>query len=101
MRDAKLYFLTYKDWKPIVALVEKNKIDSLKLFITIFQLMSASSKEQYYAIISLHNMVDSIIEEYGCVEANENDLIRTTLHSYSGESLYGDKKNTNFLMKVK
>lgn len=99
-RDARLYFLKYKDWKPLAEIIETHKNYNLKHFVTIFQLMTHSSENHHYAILSLIDDVDKIIEEYGAEEAGEKDLVRNTLHDYYGEPLYGSKSNVTFLNKI-
>lgn len=99
-RDAKLYILTYKDWNPLSELLQKNIDYTLKDDVTIFQLMASTNTGQHYAILTLSDRADKIVEEYGGILASENDLLRKSLHSYSGEPLFGDKTNVTFLNKI-
>lgn len=98
-KDAKLYILSDKDWKPLSDLIKSNKYIYLARDITIFQLMSSTSIGQHYAIISRTDKADTVVEEYGAVLASENNSLKTTLHEYYGEPLFGDKTNVIHLKK--
>jgi hypothetical protein len=100
IRDAKLYILLHRDWQTLAALFEDHKDHTLKLDITIFQLMGASSVNQQYAILTLSDRADKIVEKYGAILASDKDLLRISLHSYLGQPLYGDKINLTFLKKL-
>lgn len=99
-RDAKLYLLSDKDWKQLAETIDNNPDYTLKNDITIFQLYSASSKSQDYAILSLSDKADKVVENYGATLAEEPNLLRNSLHEYKGEPLYGDRTNISFLDKV-
>ena len=99
-RDAKLYFLSDKDWQPLVDLFERNTDFNLKLDISIYQLMTSTSVGRHYAILTLSDKADKIVEEYGAIPAAKYDTLRITLHDYNGHTLYGDKKNAIFLNKI-
>ena len=92
-RDAQLYILFDKNWQPLSDLINNNKDNYLAKDITIFQLMSSISIGQHYAIITRTEKADKVVEEYGAVLASENNNLRTTLHKYYGEPLFGDKTN--------
>ena len=99
-RDARLYFLTYKDWEPLVQQIEAHRNATLKDLVLVFDLFTGYPKEHYYAILSLHNDIDRIVEDYGCVEADEKNLMRTLLHEHHDDPVYGDKSLLVFLNKV-
>jgi len=98
-RDAKLYILEHKDWKPLSASFDNNYDYNLKFDITIFRKSPSSMLEHSYAILSLSDKADDIIEEYGAVLTKEKDYLRNTLHTNCGVPLYGDKDNLSFLVK--
>lgn len=99
-RDAKLYLLSDKDWKQLAESIDNNSDYTLKNDVTIYQLYSASSKSQEYAILSLSDKADKVIEDYGATLAKEPNLLRNSLHQYFREPLYGDKTNISFLDKI-
>ena len=98
-RDAKLYFLKLRDWKPLADIFLTQSDHLLKDDITIFKL---SSIIHHYAILTLSDKVDKIVEEYGAILASEEDLLRNALLSENnyGEPLFGDKNNIGFLKKA-
>ena len=98
-RDAKLYTLSAKDWKPLAELFQNHKDYNLKLDISIYQLMTSSSVEKYYAILTISDKADKIVEDYGAAPAPDKDFLRTSLHNYQGDTLFGDKSNVVFLKK--
>ena len=98
-RDANLYILTDKDWKPLADIIEHHSNSSLKTDITIFQLHSVSSKVNEYAIISLSDTADKLVMDYGATLAGEPNIMRNSLHNYNGDPLFGDKSNLTFLNK--
>jgi len=98
-RDAKLYILSDKDWKPLADLFQDDKDYNLKLDIVIYQLMTPTSVGQQYAILTLSDKADEIVEKYGATPAPEKDYLRNTLHDYHGDTLFGDKTNVVFLNK--
>ena len=87
---AKLFILVDKDWKPLAE--EVSKTPSLINLITIFQLMTSISVGNHYAILSLSDTLDRIIQEFGGYESPENMLIYT-LRNYFGDPLFGYKNN--------
>ena len=99
-RDAKLYLLIDKDWKPLADLIEKHLDNSLKNDVTIFQLFSVSNNSQDFAVLSLSDKSDKVVEQYASNESDKNDSLRTTLHEYYGDPLYGDKRNLTSLKKL-
>lgn len=97
-RDAKLYFLHAEDWQVIKDAIENSRHShQLEQEITIFLFPTSNSANGYYAILSLSDVVDKIVETAGAVEADEKDYARNALHDYYGEPLYGDKSNVAFL----
>lgn len=99
-RDANLYILSDKDWKPLAELFQDHEDYNLRLDISIYQLMASTSIGQQYAILTLSEKADKIVEEYGATPADDKDLLRITLHDYNGDTLFGDKKNVMFLNKI-
>ena len=99
-RDANLYILSHKDWKPLADVLEYHPDFTLKNDVTIFQLMTPSSQGQHYAILSLSEKADKIIQDYGATIASDKDNLRNTLHNYNDEPLFGDKTNVAFLNKL-
>ncbi len=99
IRDAKLYILEDKDWKPLAELINNHNNYRMKNDITIFQFPSQDSKGDYYSILSLSEKADLIIEEYGGYHSPINTLY-ASLPNYIGEPLFGDKSNTAFLPKM-
>lgn len=99
-REAKLYILSDKDWKPLADLIENHKDCMIKQQITIYQLMTSTSSGEHYAILTLSISAEKIVEDYGASAVKENDYLKTTLHDYHGDTLYGDKTNIVFLNKI-
>jgi len=99
-RDAKLYILSDKDWKPLADLFESHKDYNLKHQVYIYKLMTSTSVGQQYAILTLTDAADKIVEDYGATPAADKDLLRNTLHNYHGDTLFGDKSNVVFLNKI-
>ena len=99
IRDARLYLLTDIDWKPLAHQIEQHVNYNLKDLIVIFNL-SNDKTIRNYAILSMSEDTDKIIEKYGAKEAREKDFLRTTLHDNYSEPLFGDKTNLVFLNKV-
>jgi len=102
-RDAKLYYLNHKDWKPLADKIEQHKNYDLKNLIVIFDIFSAYPKHHRYAILSLHEDIDKIVEDYGeddIKEAAEDDLMRNELRNYHKDPVYGDKSRSVYLNKV-
>ena len=99
-RNAKLYLLSDKDWKPLAEIIDNNSSHILEDDVTIYQLYSASSKNLEYAILSLSDRADKIIEEYGATPAKEPNSLRNSLREYYGDPLYGNKSNIIFLEKI-
>lgn len=99
-RDAKLYILSDKDWKPLADTFEAHKDYNLRHQVSIYQLMTSASVGQQYAILTLTDTADKIVEDYGATPAADKDLLRNTLHSYHGDTLFGDKSNIVFLNKI-
>lgn len=97
-RDAKLYILTDIDWKPLAEIIQNHEDRNIKNDVTIFQLPMHESKWNYYAILSLSSKADLILEEYGAYHSPRNALT-AILHAYRGEPLFGDKSNTDSIMK--
>jgi hypothetical protein len=91
-RDANLYILSDKDWQPLA--------NTLKDEVVIFQLMTSTNSGNQYAILSLSEKADKVVEEYGATPASDKDLLRNRLHEYSGDVLFGDKSNIIFLNKI-
>ena len=99
-RDAKLYILLDKDWKPLTNFIDNHSNQTLKNDITIYQLYSTDSKNLEYAILSLTDTIDKIIEDYGAIIAKEPNLLRNSLHKQSRKPLYGDNENLVLLNKI-
>lgn len=99
-RDAKLYILADKDWKPLAEILEQKNNYKEKLDTSIYQLMTSTSIGQHYAILTLSEESDKIVEEYGATIADDKNLLRISLHNYNGEILFGDKTNVVFLNKL-
>ena len=97
--DAKLYILSDKDWMPLADTFENHQDYILKNDVTIFQLITPTNQVQQYAILSLSEKADKIIQDYGASIAPDKDLLRHSLHNYNGEPLFGDKTNLAFLNK--
>lgn len=101
IRDAKLYLLSDKDWKPLAESINNNADYTLKNDVTIFQLYASSSKSQEYALLSLSEKSDTIIEHYGATLAGEPNYLRNSLHDEPSRiPLYGEKSNIAFLKKI-
>ncbi len=99
-RDAKLYILSNKGWEPLSNLINNDNNIYLQRDITIYQLFTSTSKDEEYAIITLSDKADKIVEEYGAILSGQNDSLKTTLHDYFGEPLFGDKSNVIHLQKL-
>ena len=99
-RDAKLYILSDKDWKPLAEIFQNHKDYNLKLEISIYQLMTSTSVGHHYAILTLSEKADKIVEEYGATPAADKDLLKNTMHNYHGDTLFGDKSSIVFLNKI-
>jgi hypothetical protein len=99
-RDANLYILSKKEWKPLCDILENNKDYTLKNDVTIFQLMTSTSINLEYAILTLSEATDKIVDEYGAIQASNDDMLRNSLHNYFGNPLFGDKTNLTFLNKI-
>ena len=99
-RNAKLYILSNKEWKPLVNLINNDKNIYLQRDITIYQLFTSTSKVEEYAIITLSEKADKVVEEYGAILSEQNNYLKTTLHDYFGEPLFGDKSNVIHLQKL-
>lgn len=98
-RDARLYYLHHKDWKPLVAQVERHRNYDLKDLIVIFG-SNVYPPIHSYTILSMHPVVDNIIEEYGGFEATPDDLMRNALHQDTAAPLYGEKSRIVYLNKI-
>lgn len=99
-RDTELYLLFDKDWKPLAELINRSVDIYLQSDITIYQLFNATSISQAYAILTRTEKADKLVESYGCLKASENDTLRTTLHDYYGEPIFGSKNNVIHLKKL-
>ena len=99
-RDAKLYWISDTDWKPLIEKIEQHKNHTLKDFIIIYDLCKSHPSNQYYAILSLHEDVDKIVEEYGGEESTPNDILRITLHDENEMPVYGEKTRIVHLSKT-
>jgi hypothetical protein len=99
-RDANLYILSHKDWMPLADTVKNHQDYTLKNDVTIFRLTIPRDQVQEYAILSLSEKADKIIQDYGASSASDKDLLRNSLHNYYGELLFGDKTNLAFLNKL-
>ena len=94
-RDAKLYFLFGKELQPLIDII--NMDTSIQNEITIYQLMSHTSTGKEYGILSLSDLADKTIEDYGGTIADKDEMIKITLHKYFGDPLYGNKDNLSHL----
>jgi hypothetical protein len=99
-RYAKLYTIRYTDWKPLVEKIEQHKDYSLKNLIAIYDLSKNHPGNQYYAILSLHEDIDKIVEDYGAKESPSNDYLRITLHDENEIPVYGEKSRIVYLDKT-
>jgi hypothetical protein len=97
-RNAKLYILVDKDWNPLAELINAQDDNKIKSDITIFQLFSETSQGEHYAILTLSDKADKLVEEYGAYHSLNNSLI-PSLPDYIGEPLFGEKSNTIYLIK--
>ena len=88
-REAKLYTLEEKEWQPLVAMIGNER------YISIYQLNSETSKVLYFAVLSLNDKTDKIVEEYGAIEAIGPNSLRAELRIRN--PLYGDRTNVNYL----
>lgn len=82
---------------PLKQLIEEYKELTLKDDVAIFQLMTPTSKGQFYAIVSVSDEADKIIEEYGAISSSENDYAICELKNYTKDPLFGNKILTVFL----
>lgn len=98
-REAKLYILSDKDWKPLAAIIESHKDYEIKNNVIVYQLMTTNSINQEYAVLTLSETADKIVEDYGAKLTDEKNVLRNTLHYYQGDTLYGEKSNITFLNK--
>jgi hypothetical protein len=98
-RDARLYTLNYKDWKPLIEIIEQHKDQNLKLFVMIFNLSPSDSINHYYAVLSMHDTIDKLVEDYGAEEVPKHNTMRSELHRGGYELLYGEKTNIVHLNK--
>lgn len=99
-RDANLYWLRGKDWKPLAALIMAHKDDRLQKDITIYQQFASSSTSYEYVIITRTEDTDKFIEDYGATVAGEIDSTRNSLHQENRDPLFGDKANLIHLKKL-
>lgn len=97
-RYAKLYILMNKDWKPLADIFINHRDATLQNDISIFKIGYKPSLTHYYAIITLSDSADNIVEEYGA-EVAETDLVRNTLQDHH-EALFGEVTNVNFLERI-
>jgi len=97
---AKLYLLVDKDWKPLADLINNHKDYKIKSDVTIYQLMTETCDSHHYAILSLSDQADKLVEDYGAYHSPINTLI-ATLPDYNGEALFGAKSNTIHLINNK
>ena len=99
-RDAKLYKIIYTDWKPLIEKIEQHRDFTLKEFVLVYDLSKNHPDNQYYAILSLHEDVDKIVEASGAEEFRADDLLRLTLHDETENPIYGDKSRIIHLKKL-
>ena len=99
-RNAKLYLLSNKDWKQLADNIDTHSDYTLKNDIAIFQLYSPSGEGREYAVLSISDKADDVIENYGATLATEINMIRYSLHQNHREPLYGDKSIISLLGKV-
>ncbi|MFC0775701.1 hypothetical protein [Terrimonas alba] len=99
-RDAKLYYLRYLDWKPLVEQIEQHKNYSLKHLITVFKTSLEYPPTHSYTLLSMDSDIDKMIESYGGIEAAPNDLMRNALHHNTPDTLYGEKSSVIYLNKI-
>ena len=99
-RDAELYILSDKDWQPLSDRISNSNDIYLVRDITIYQLSNSTSIGHYYAILTRTEKADKLVEEYGALLSTKNDSLRTSLHDYYGEPLFGDKGNVIHLKKL-
>jgi hypothetical protein len=98
-REAKLYILEHKDWELLADKFIYHQDAALQIDVSIFKIGPKSTTTHSYAIITLSDKADSIVEEYGAILVGKKDLLRNTLHNYS-ETLFGDISNLDFLERV-
>ena len=98
-RDAKLYWLRDKDWKPLGELIMAHKDDRLQKDITIYQQFASNSTSYNYVIITRTEDADKFVEEYGATVASETDSTGASLRQENRDPLFGDKANLLYLTK--
>lgn len=101
IRDAKLYLLSDKDWKPLADIILDHINYTLRNDITIFQLMSFHSTGQNFAILTLSENADFLVEQFGAIPLPnpESNTLTHSLYNYVGEPLFGEKENLAFLKR--
>src|SRR5262245_3554203 len=99
LRDARLYHLQHLDWKPLISQVKK-KNQHLKSLIVVFKNNRLHLPIHFYSLLSMHEDLDRLIEDYGGIEADPTDLLRNALHRNTPKPLYGDKSSVVKLRKI-
>ena len=97
-RDARFYFLINKDWEPIKKAID-SKIDYFNQAIDIAVFRISKLKDIHrYAILSVSEEIDTIIENCGG-ELNDKDLIINALKkgNHNFELIYGADNLVAFL----
>ena len=96
-RDAKLYFIEHQDWKPLIDILDSNKNQNLKNLVAIHGLLSEAGSSHFYAILSISDRCDKIIEEYGGILSAKDDYIIQEVKLNHTQLLYGNKTIASFL----
>jgi hypothetical protein len=94
-RDAKLYFVTDKDWRPLKELALAHLSGIIQHDIAIFQV--ASDTHHHYAVISVSDEADAVIEQYGGSLGSKRDLLIPILKEGNRYPLFGETGLTAFL----
>lgn len=83
---------------------QKNVLPQLKrsaiLLLAAITISGSSVDASQYAVVSLHDDVDKIIESYGAIEAGEKDLMRNQLRVSKYEPIYGEADNAMHLREI-
>jgi hypothetical protein len=95
-RDAKLYFVIDKNWEPLRELILANGYGAIQNDISIFEIVP-ESQHHHYAVISVSDKADTIIEQYGGHLAAEHDFVIHELKQGNRVPLFGEKSLAAFL----
>lgn len=99
-RDAKTYFSFNSNWEWCSDIFENHPDKTLKMDVTIFQLSQEQWPLSRYAILSLSDKVDKILEENECTLASPDDrtlYIIRELGESANKPVYGRWDNLAWL----